>query len=132
MYDQSILVAFPEKWLGSICQQHLERQGYHVSIASNGQECWDQFRRIRPIVLVIAQNLSWTDSTAALHRMSREIRSSSVPVVVIADESDPVFHDGLPPELMTDCLQAPVRISQLARAVDAAADSRSELAEARW
>lgn len=132
MYDQPILVAFPEKWLGAICRQHLERQGYAVSIASDAQECWKQFREIRPTVLVIARNLSWSGSATALNRMCRDIRSSSVPVVVIADESDPVFDDGLPPDVITDCLQAPVRLSELARAVDAAAGSRSELAEARW
>lgn len=132
MYDQPILVAFPEKWLGAICQQYLERQGYKVSLASNAQECWKQFRDRKPEVLVIARNFSWTDFPAALHRICGGIRSSCVPVIVLADQSDPSFEDGFPPELTTDCLQAPVRLSELARAVDSAVVSRAQLAEAPW
>ena len=84
----SILVVDDEPRIRDVVRRYLERDGYTVQVAADGQEALDVYRRDRPALIVLDLLLPGLDGW----RVCQEIRSESqVPIVMLtarADEAD--------------------------------------------
>ena len=66
---------------------YLKREGYQVSIASNGEEMWQQFESIAPDLILLDVVLPGDDGIT----LARELRkNSNVGIIMLTGKNDPV------------------------------------------
>ena len=68
-------------------RSYLKREGYSVSIASDGEEMWQQFESVRPDLILLDVVLPGTDGVT----LARELRKiSDVGIIMLTGKNDPV------------------------------------------
>jgi DNA-binding response OmpR family regulator len=68
-------------------RQYLKREGYHVSIATNGDEMWNHFEKDQPDVILLDVVLPGDDGIT----LARELRKiSDVGIIMLTGKDDPV------------------------------------------
>ena len=68
-------------------RQYLKREGYHVSIATNGDEMWNHFEKNLPDVILLDVILPGDDGIT----LARELRKiSDVGIIMLTGKNDPV------------------------------------------
>jgi len=85
---ESILVVDDEPRIQDVVRRYLERDGYQVLVASNGEEAIESFRHERPSLVVLDLMMPHLDGW----QVCREIRRDSrVPIIILTartEESD--------------------------------------------
>lgn len=78
-----ILVVDDEPNIVRLIQVNLERQGYQVDIASNGQQALDKIRIQRPDLLVSDVMMPEMDGFELLSNIRRDAALESLPVIML-------------------------------------------------
>ena len=79
-----VLIADGDAELCEIYQRFLGREGYEVVIASDGLDCLEQLRRVRPAALVLDLGLHWGGGDGVLAWLREESAGPEVGVVLTA------------------------------------------------
>jgi CheY-like chemotaxis protein len=79
-----LLIADSDAELCDIYQQFLGREGYEVVIASDGLDCLEKLRRVRPAALVLDLVLRWGGGDGVLAWLREESAGPGVAVVLTA------------------------------------------------
>jgi two-component system cell cycle response regulator DivK len=80
---QTILIADDKDSSRELIRTVLERSGYHVFEASDGQEALEQARRNPPDLILLDLQMPRLDGFDTLRELRREQRFSSLPVVAL-------------------------------------------------
>ena len=70
----------------TICR-FLEKQGFAVTVASNGQEALAQLEELTPDLIITDVKMPKMDGTELITAIKRDSRTAHVPLVVVASES---------------------------------------------
>jgi DNA-binding response OmpR family regulator len=87
MAQEMILVVDDERHIVELVQMYLERAGYRVVSASDGQEALTQFRKARPALVVLDLMLPGMDGLDVCRRLRAE---SDVPVIMLTARGEDV------------------------------------------
>jgi DNA-binding response OmpR family regulator len=79
-----LLIADGDVELCDLFQGFLSRQGYDVETASDGLDCLEKLRRVRPAALVLERDLRWGGGDGVLAWLREENTGSRVAVVLTA------------------------------------------------
>lgn len=88
MSKGTILVVDDEPQLVDVVRAYLERDGYQVAVASDGQEALDRFHQARPDLIILDLMLPEIDGIEVCRRLRKE---SDVPIIMLtarAEEAD--------------------------------------------
>lgn len=89
--QRSILVVEDEADLAETIRFNLEREGYEVRVATNGQAGWQEAIRRVPHLVVLDRMLPGMSGDDLLTKLRRDAATASVPVIMLtakADEAD--------------------------------------------
>lgn len=53
MYEKRIVIIEDEDNIREICRRYLEREGYEVYTAENGEEGWNLFQQYQPDIIIL-------------------------------------------------------------------------------
>ncbi len=84
---RTILVVDDEPKLLGVVRDYLERDGYRVVTAADGQEALEHFRRSRPDLVVLDLMLPEMDGTEVCRRIRRD---SDVPIIMLTARAEEV------------------------------------------
>jgi DNA-binding response OmpR family regulator len=114
----ALLIADGDVELCDFCHRFFSEEGYEVAIASDGLDCLEKLRRVRPAALVLDLDLRWGGGDGVLAWLRDERAASGVGVVLTAtagsapDVAEPPVVKFLPKPfaLMTllECVRAAV------------------------
>ncbi len=78
--DKQILMVEDESTILEVCKRYLEREGYEVVTATNGEEGWQLFQEIGPDLVILDLMMSKKDGW----QLCEEIRQQSdVPIIML-------------------------------------------------
>jgi two-component system response regulator MtrA len=80
----ALLIADGDAELCDLYQTFLGGHGYEVAIASDGLECLQKLRRVRPAALVLDLGLRWGGADGVLAWLRQEGAASGVTVILTA------------------------------------------------
>ncbi len=80
MARETILVVEDEPKITELVKLYLEREGYHVLLASDGGEALELFRRRAPEMVILDLNLPVVDGLEVCRRIRKE---SAVPIIML-------------------------------------------------
>ena len=82
-----ILIVDDDARICRMLRSYLKREGYSVSIASDGEEMWQQFKAVDPDLILLDVVLPGDDGVT----LARELRKSSdVGIIMLTGKNDPV------------------------------------------
>ena len=117
-----LLVADSDAELCEIYQRFLGERGYEVAVASDGLDCLEKLRRVRPAALVLDLGLRWGGGDGVLAWLREE--GAGVGVVLTATGG---YHPGLTEDVappVVRFLPKPFALSALLETVRAAVASK--------
>lgn len=83
----NILIVDDDVRICRTLRQYLKREGYQVSIATNGEEMWSQFEKDTPDVILLDVILPGDDGIT----LARELRKlSDVGIIMLTGKNDPI------------------------------------------
>lgn len=85
MARESILVVEDEAKIAEVLHLYLERNGYEVSVASDGHQALESVRRQTPDLVLLDLNLPGVDGLEVCRRLRQE---SSVPIIMVTARSE--------------------------------------------
>jgi len=97
---KKVLIVDDEKGIRFLLSEVLNRQGFEVSLASDGQESLDKLEKDRFDLVVTDINMPRLDGVDMLRRMKRTGRTEKV-IVMTGDPSDRRLSDTEIPNLVT-------------------------------
>jgi DNA-binding response OmpR family regulator len=80
----TLLIAEGDAGLRAVYQRFLSERGYDVQTASDGLDCLEKLRRVRPVVLVLDRELRWGGGDGVLAWLREEHAACKIPVVLTA------------------------------------------------
>lgn len=80
---KKILAVDDEKHIVRLVQVNLEREGYTVITASNGQEALDHVAADRPDLIVMDVMMPQMDGLTALKRLKEDEATATIPVIML-------------------------------------------------
>jgi DNA-binding response OmpR family regulator len=75
-----ILVVEDEENIQDVCRRYMEREGYDVSVASDGQQGWERFHQCIPDLIIIDIMMPKMDGYELCEKIRRE---SEVPIIML-------------------------------------------------
>jgi two-component system response regulator MprA len=116
----NLLIAEGDAELCDVYRRFLAWTGYDVETASDGLDCLEKLRRLRPAVLVLDRGLRWGGADGVLAWL-REERTVSGVAVVLTDSAGPLPEDaeGIEPPVVR-FLSKPFALMALLETVRAA------------
>ncbi len=121
-----VLIADSDAELCELYQQFLGERGYDVAMATDGLDCLEKLRRVRPAALVLDLGLPWGGGDGVLARLREE--SAGVAVVLTATGG---YHPGLAEDVappVVRFLPKPFALTALLETVRAAVASKGRAA----
>ena len=125
MPKKKILIADDDKEAAFFLQKGLEREGFEVSVAIDGQEAQTQIEKQKPDLLILDLIMPQRNGWQVLEWLRREVKSS-LPVIVVSAK------DELPDMQKSYLLKAdthlvkPIEIENVMAAVNAIFSMRTE------
>ncbi|MEZ6097814.1 MAG: response regulator [Pirellulaceae bacterium] len=111
--NHRVLLAGCDAATRETCQSCLEVNGYEVTLASDGVDCWTKLSDRMPVAAVLGGDLRWGGADGVISRLREEGGEKTVPVIFIGHEDDlEAMRDALA-EPIVACLPTPVRASTL-------------------
>jgi len=105
-----VLVIDDDEHIRDLMQRLLSREGYSVSVASNGEQGLQMARKIKPDVITLDVLMPGQDGWSVLNQLKSDPELTNIPVVMqsILDESNKAFMLGA-----NDYLTKPINRSQI-------------------
>ncbi len=85
MQGRTVLLVEDEPAIVDVVRRYLERDGYRVVVASDGQRAVDEFRRLRPDLVLLDLMLPGLDGWEVCRRIRQE---GSTPVIMLTARDD--------------------------------------------
>ena len=85
MEGERILVVDDEPHILKAVSRRLERSGYQVEVAADGEEALEKFERFRPDLIVLDLMLPRMDGYEVCHAIRER---SSVPIIILSARSE--------------------------------------------
>jgi CheY-like chemotaxis protein len=102
MMEPPVLVVDDDPEWSSLLTMLIEREGYSVVVAANGQEALDILARIRPRAALIDLNMPVMDGRELLERISANVALASLRIALITSDSSPPTGYEVFPKLSLD------------------------------
>jgi two-component system OmpR family response regulator len=116
----TLLLAEGDAELCDIYRRFLTQRGYEVETASDGLDCLEKLRRLRPTAVVLDRELRWGGGDGILAWLREESTRFVVPVVLTATTSTPAgIAEDIKPPVVT-FLSKPFTLTELLESVRAA------------
>jgi DNA-binding response OmpR family regulator len=109
-----ILIADRNETLLEVLQSFLWDRGHEVEIAGTGLECLAILRDFSPDVVVLDRDLLWGGTSGVLAEMQANPELAHLPVILLANEESGLLGELLCMSQVTDWLQKPFRLGDLA------------------
>jgi two-component system, OmpR family, response regulator ResD len=82
---ETILVVEDEENIQDVCRRYMEREGYTVLIASDGEQGWEVFQREQPHLVVVDVMMPKKDG----YELCQDIRQqSNAPIIILTARGD--------------------------------------------
>ena len=83
-----ILIIDDEPLVRLLIKKDLEKQGYHIETASDGEEGWDKILEIQPELVITDLNMPGLYGLELLERIRNDDRTKTVPVLCVTSDSN--------------------------------------------
>lgn len=83
-----ILVVDDEPKIAQIVQAYLERQGYHVVVAGDGQHAMSLVQRVRPDLIILDVMLPEMSGWDVCRQVRRDQRTADIPIIMLTARDD--------------------------------------------
>lgn len=90
MTQKKILVADDEKDIVELVAFNLEREGFAVSRAYDGQEAWEMVNREKPDLVILDLMMPEVSGMEVCGRIRRQETTASLPIIMLTAKSDPI------------------------------------------
>ena len=90
MTQKKILVADDEKDIVELVAYNLEREGFAVSRAYDGQKAWEMVNREKPDLVILDLMMPELSGMEVCTRLRRQETTASLPIIMLTAKSDPV------------------------------------------
>ncbi len=90
MAQKKILVADDEKDIVELVAYNLEREGYAVSRAYDGQKAWEMVNREKPDLVILDLMMPEMPGMEVCGRIRRQETTASLPIIMLTAKSDPI------------------------------------------
>jgi phosphate regulon transcriptional regulator PhoB len=90
MTQKKILVADDEKDIVELVAFNLEREGFAVSRAYDGQKAWEMVNAEKPDLVILDLMMPELSGMEVCGRIRRQERTASLPIIMLTAKSDPV------------------------------------------
>lgn len=90
MTQKKILVADDEKDIVELVAFNLEREGFAVSRAYDGQKAWEMINAQKPDLVILDLMMPELSGMEVCARLRRQGTTASLPVIMLTAKSDPV------------------------------------------
>jgi phosphate regulon transcriptional regulator PhoB len=87
---KKILVADDEKDIVELVAFNLEREGFAVSRAYDGQMAWEKVNREKPDLVILDLMMPKVPGMEVCGRIRRQEKTSALPIIMLTAKSDPV------------------------------------------
>lgn len=87
--EKKILIVEDEKILLNLLKQKLEREGYEISIAQDGEKGLEKARKIQPNLILLDIIMPKMDGIQFLKIKKREGEIKDIPVIIISNSGQP-------------------------------------------
>lgn len=114
-----ILIADDEVHARRILQMSLEKAGYTVRVAQNGQDALEQFRQKMPDVLITDIQMPKMTGEQLCKQLLVEFPALPIPVFVLTSRAEREHREWVLTMPRGNFIEKPVSIKQLLKALDA-------------
>ena len=90
MTQKKILVADDEKDIVELVAFNLEREGFAVSRAYNGQQVWERVNTEKPDLVILDLMMPELSGMEVCGRIRRQEKTAALPIIMLTAKSDPV------------------------------------------
>ncbi|MBM4312338.1 MAG: response regulator [Deltaproteobacteria bacterium] len=90
MTQKKVLVADDEKDIVELVAFNLEREGFAVSRAYDGQKAWEMINTQKPDLVILDLMMPALSGMEVCKRLRRQETTDSLPVIMLTAKSDPV------------------------------------------
>jgi phosphate regulon transcriptional regulator PhoB len=90
MTQKKILVADDEKDIVELVAFNLEREGFAVSRAYDGQKAWEMVNREKPDLVILDLMMPEMPGMEVCARIRRQETTASLPIIMLTAKSDPI------------------------------------------
>lgn len=88
-----ILIVEDEKLISELLKKKLEKEGYEVELAGDGEEGLEKIREIRPDLILLDIVMPKKGGFEIMEEMKKEEEIKKIPVIVISNSGQPVELD---------------------------------------
>jgi len=86
--EKSILIVDDEKNLADLVKYQLSAHGYHVAVASNGQEALEKLKAFKPDLIILDMNMPVMNGLEFYTRIADGSGATECPVLVLTTRSE--------------------------------------------
>jgi phosphate regulon transcriptional regulator PhoB len=90
MTQKKILVADDEKDIVELVAFNLEREGFAVSRAYDGQQAWERVNTEKPDLVILDLMMPELSGMEVCGRIRRQEKTAALPIIMLTAKSDPV------------------------------------------
>jgi len=90
---KKILIVEDEEIMYNLLKRRLEREGYEVSVAKNGEEGLEFMKRETPDLILLDIIMPKLGGLEVMEKMNEDKSLKSIPVIVISNSGQPVEID---------------------------------------
>jgi len=87
---KKILIIEDEKIMLNLLRDKLEREGYDVSIAHNGEEGLEKMKEVSPDIILLDIIMPKMGGFEVMEEMAKSEKLKNIPVIVISNSGQPV------------------------------------------
>jgi len=90
---KKILIVEDEKIMRDLLAMKLEKEGYEISMATDGQEGLETMRKIKPDLILLDIIMPRMGGFEVMEEMSKNPQLKKIPVIIISNSGQPVELD---------------------------------------
>jgi DNA-binding response OmpR family regulator len=90
---KTILIIEDEEIIRGILQKKIEKEGFQVEVAENGEEGVEKIREVIPDIIILDIVMPIMDGFGVLEEMKKDEKIANIPVIVVSNSGQPVEID---------------------------------------